>query len=375
MRVNLGRTSFKNAGLGFGVACMFGAALLFHASSSFAIMPFAQLQPPDGMISKAKFIPAQQGLVELKMPLNMLAATPKIELVNASGKVIDHCSGSIISDDGTLLTAGHCVEECLARGQALTKIDGISSVDRAKLSSVSCSVRINGQIIPAQILATNDCRGADRNAASTVNIQCKGLDYAVLKIDERFVKEQPCFHVSEKTPAPGTGVAAIGFPPLTARQVYQPGARDADDDGPYLTPGETIAYQNFCRTVNSTLEFKDQKFITATKPAVQAGHVLQTTTDVLRGVSGAGLVNVNNSTLVGVARSTIHNNPNKECVGSGFYSSTASILAAIRTDFPNLSLAETFRCEKKAFAPQNETAPANTKPATVPPAQAPQISR
>jgi hypothetical protein len=335
--------------------------LIFTATHSWARMPFTSLPLPESHISKTNFIPAQEGLRDLRIPLNMLAATPKIEFVDANGKVLDHCSGSQVSDDGTLLTAGHCVEQCLRKANAIKIVGGISVVDRALLSSARCLVRINGRISQASVLASNDCRGKDRFREGSANVTCNGLDFAILKTDDPSLRDQPCFHISSRLPVAGTGVAAIGYPPPTSREIYKSKARDSDGEGPFLTPGQTISYQEHCRTdvdkneKPRNLKPEDPLQRAAIKRHVVGGHVLQTTTDVLRGVSGAGLVDTNTYSLLGVARSYAGNTANVECIGSGYYTSTASVVAALNRDYPELNLMQTFRCENNAFAPQNET--------------------
>ena len=358
-----------------------GMILIFAGGEALALPPFISLQPPQAHISKTNFIPAQEGLRDLRIPLNMLAASPKVEFVDANGKVLDHCSGSLVSDEGTLLTAGHCVEHCLRKANAIKLVDGISVVDRAHLSSARCLVRINGRISQASVLASNDCRGADLFRSGTVNVACNGLDFAVMKVDDPFLTEQPCFQVSSGTPVARTGVAAIGYPPPTSREVYKSKARDSDGKGPFLTPGEIIPYQEFCRTEVDQNEAprdirpESSSLRAAIKRQVVGGHVLQTTTDVLRGVSGSGLADVNTFSLVGVARSYASNNANVECVGSGYYSSTASIMAVLKKDYPSLNLRQTFRCVNNAFAPQIETIVPENMPRDEKSSSSPQISR
>jgi len=361
-------------------------ALLVVSDLSQGRMPVVRLAPESQWpIHQTTFIPAEKGLRDLQAPLNMMAASPKIEFVDRGGNVLDHCSGSVVSDSGTLLTAGHCVEQCLSASQAIRNEEGLRVVDRSRMNAVPCLVRVNGTIMSAEILASHDCRGEDRYKTGNSRVACKGLDFAVLKVDAKNLGQlQPCFQISSRVPSARSKVAAIGYPPVTARVVYKSGASDSNGKAQFLTTGTVIPFQNHCyhdvdpssgeKPGNRSFGHPERAAIL--KRQVDSGDALQTTTDVLPGVSGAGLSDLNTFELVGVARSKILNSANVECVGSGFYTSTASILTALTKDYPQLDLDQVFRCEKNAFGSRNETkAPARTPPPGASPPSTSEASR
>lgn len=354
---------------------MFWAALMAAADISFALPPVQNFNftPP---IHKASYVAAEQGLRELNGPARLMETAPKIDILDKDGKVLDTCTANIVSDHGHILTAGHCFEICLRKAGLISVQDGISVVDRARLKDAGCSLRIGQNIAPVEILATNDCRGEDRFKEGNAKVKCNGADFAMVKLDPSLMESRSCVQVARgPAPGPDAQVGALGYPPRTLREIKKSGAKDSRGDGQYLTTGKVIPFQPHCYMdidgkkggeQPKNWSFGNPQEVAAMKRQVEAGHLLQTTADVLRGVSGGGLADLNTYELVGIARGSVINNELAECVGSGFFTSTASILDYLKTEFPQVNLDQALDCRQNAFtpapAPGQSKAPARVQP-------------
>lgn len=294
------------------------------------------------------FIPAAQALKDLVLPLNAMAATPLLRIPGKTG--LDRCSSSVVSDEGNFLSAGHCIEDCLVKAGAIHDDEGITVVDRTRLTDLRCPMEINGKMTKVKVLATNDCRGNDKDKAGNSRVACKGLDFALLQEDDSHIRSGlPCYKVSETKPEPGQAAASIGYPAKTFRATLKNGAGDSDGQSEYFSLGKTVPFQNFCKPNKDTpappLNFGNPDRAAVLKRNIEAGDVIQTVgAEAIYEMSGGSLMDLQSHELVGVVRSSIGNSPYVECDGSSFHTSTYGILRYLKTEFPQLDLTRIFHC-------------------------------
>jgi hypothetical protein len=158
------------------------------------------------------------------------------------------CSASVISPDGYVLTALHCMDECLKRNHLYEKIpDSIYSGNfRSKKAApnVLCKghripelgtgdLRLvevgNGYVVqsPEQLLELTSAEAGKRRAGKT--------DWAILKAE--LPQPAPCVPISRKALTAGQPVWVLGFPSRTSR----PGGRNSDGKHEHVTYGAVSA--------------------------------------------------------------------------------------------------------------------------------------
>jgi hypothetical protein len=309
----------------------------------------------DCHIQNADFLAPVETLGQLNLPLTAMAATPLIELLNVDGRVDARCTANVVSDAGTLMTAGHCVQACLERAGVFEKKQGISHVNQEKMAQVKCKIRVNGKLTEAEVLATNDCRGP----AEWTNLSPKscGSDFAFLKIkDTGVLGDAGCFHVGGRETATGAKVATIGYPYVTARTRLRTAAKDSDGRSQYVSYGETIPFTDRCLTeIDSDRGKPYAADMSRNMPVglyserVRTGATIQTNVDITKGNSGGGLIDQSTGEIVGIASSHVVLNQLRECKGASLFSSTREVREILARDYPRLDLGQTLRGEKKAL--------------------------
>jgi hypothetical protein len=309
----------------------------------------------DCRIQNADFLSPVETLGDLNLPLTAMAATPLIELMSEDGRLDARCTGNVVSDEGTLMTAGHCVQACLERAGVFEKKQGISHVNQEKMAQVKCKIRVNGKLTEAEVLATNDCRGPGE-WTNTSPKSC-GADFAFLKIkDTGALGPAGCFQVSGREIQAGAKVATIGYPYLTARARLKTGAKDSDGKSQFVSYGQTIPFTSRCSTeIDSdggrpyAADMSRNMPVALYQERVRSGATLQTDVDITKGNSGGGLIDQATGEIVAIASSHVVLNQLRECKGASLFSSTREVREILARDYPRLDLGRTLRCEKKAL--------------------------
>lgn len=320
----------------------------FWCSFSFA----AELASPEDFRSLRHdiiFTAPEEGLKEMKLPEALALAAPKIEILDNSGaRVTDRCSASVVSDHGHVLTAGHCLENCL-RPQRV--FDGDAPVSAASLIGITCNVRINGQVFKLPVVATSGCPGQGRFGP-----RCSGYDYAVL--DASALKDQlgACIPVSSSNGRPTDKALALSYPEANERTFAKGEKQNLAAHEKLASIGQIIETKETCLKDGVETRFTPNFPYTTLKRWIHDQTYLQTDIDILRGSSGAGLVNTSGE-LVGIAslyNIGVHNKA-QECKGSTFFTSAAASAREIKTSLPSEVASKVFDCKKNNFIKRART--------------------
>lgn len=319
--------------MGFVSSWMFIALSLMPLSGAAFQVPG---RPANTCLHRTNFLPSAEGLKAYQLPIRALAAAVKIELVNAQGKVFDHCSGMTVSQSGDILTAGHCFESCLSEANGYKSSSQGSVVDEQVLTSLKCSVRINGQPLDASLLAVSNCRLAERFKSGSSKV-CNGLDYALINVN---IKSTDCLPLGDRQVGVGSDVATFGFPTKTYRAYNEVGGRDSDGESQFATGGKTISPRPYCNQKNGS-QTRQVPFRADRWPHMERwlndGTMVQTEeVDLVGGVSGSGLIDLEAGEVVGVAAAAMVNDNFATCSGGSFFVSSRAIFADVAQRFPSV---------------------------------------
>lgn len=327
--------------------------LLLAQLATVAAMPAFQALRPPCLVERAGFLPSRTGLAQLGLPIELMTAAPKLELLAADGSLLDACSATSVSDEGHLLTVGHCLEKCVEAAGLYRKEDGVSKVERERLIEATCRVRIDGQETRARVLAMSDClwKGERQNAA--LADRCPHPDYALLKIEN--AQPRGCLAPGSGAPAPGTPVASVGHPMATFRRYYKAGALDAKGDAQAVSEGRVIEPSATClkRVDRGSDERAGARKLPEPDASralenVRRGDLIQTSgADAVKRSSGGPLVERATGRLLGISSFTFdENDAFTECEGATFYAPLTRIMERARRDFPSVDLEGAFRCAR-----------------------------
>jgi hypothetical protein len=159
-----------------------------------------------------------------------VTATLELHMIDDGGRDYDQCTGTVVSDDGNVMTAGHCVERCLRDAGAIRQDENISIVDRERMAQMTCRISIDNITYDAKVLATSDCRSGDDNKSGNSHIKCSRLDLAILKV--ALPVGTACFAMARKTPVArnnrGIGRLSRSKTLYAASRIAQPGTAKVD---------------------------------------------------------------------------------------------------------------------------------------------------
>lgn len=312
-------------------------------------MPVPRIAP-DCQIRRVSFIPAQEGLSQIGYALETGMAAPKIVVHDGQGK-IRTCASAMTSDQGHMLTAAHCVEGCLsAQGVYQAGLQG-STLDTAKLGAAECTIDVNGVPTKAKVLAVSRCKFDEAWGGVKA---CSGVDYAVLKIDPvPGAQASHCLDVAVDAPTAGASVSALSYPPQTQRKPVDERARDVTDHAQYMALGKVIEPRTTCLLKSNQgdqwVDIAIPQIVERMQERVRAGALLQTSVDMVKGASGAGLFDVASGQIVGIG-STMGRvkvqGTYSECQGATFFTSTAAMLREVHQNFPAINLDAVFSCPR-----------------------------
>lgn len=297
------------------------------------------------------FIPIK----EIADVLTTQAASVSIKFLMKNGLWQD-CSGAVVSDQGHLMTAGHCLENCSDTKELNSNPYGaymnFSGEYGAKKNRPSkCIAVVDGAETSVDIKMTSECSFEEHQAAVAIQppSKCSNFNEVAIILPQSKLKNKPCLPVA-KNFKEGERVYTIGYPYKTSR-----GEWDSDGESQYASFGEIIPYSHMCTMIKNTWDsdkFRnvDQpgdvvKFDSLLHPGLIVGTI-QTSADVVRGNSGGPLIN-SNGELIAVASfaDTQKNNEFKQCKGSSFFSPVAGINSQVSHSSSDFNFSKLV-CEK-----------------------------
>lgn len=335
---------------------------LFTAPRSGALPQVRRHSAVNSCLLRADFIPAEQALADLRLPLNIMAATPSIAMITSERGFLgtqkmlsSHCSSSITSDSGFRLASAHCFERCIHAAGGYKVLNGIHVIDKEKLNKITCKISVNGKTGQARLWAVSDCDAADLEASDKAP-KCRGLDYALFTVDGDSIPASPCLPSRDGPIKVDEDVLNVGFPAATSRRQHTPSARDSFGDGQYISTGKVVD-QSTCllkpigdpelyKTLQDT-GLVNGLVVDISKVKQARKDFVQTTTDGTHRSSGSALVD-RSGQQVGVLSSMVGILDIVECRGATFYSSIQKIKDAIKSDYPAVDLSDAFRCARNS---------------------------
>lgn len=297
----------------------------------------------DGLRHDVIFQSPEEGLAAMNLPESLAKTAPLYEVLDDKGRLLDRCSANVVSDQGHLLTAGHCLENCLKPQRVYT---GDAPVKAAALIGKTCNIRINGQVHKLPVLAINGCPGQGRWGP-----RCTGLDYAVL--DASSLKDQfpNCVGVSNNRPGPKDQALALNYPELNERTFRQGQKFKREVHDQVSSLGQIIETRDHCLLEGQETNLHSESFNMAiVRRWIANHHILQTDIDILHGSSGSGLINARGE-LIGIARmfnKRVHNK-NQECKGATLFTNASTAVEQIKASLPSETAKQVFSCDKNNF--------------------------
>ena len=115
------------------------------------------------LVHKTDFIPAETGIRELKLPLAVLSASPRLD------DGLGACAGAVVSDSGHILTSGHCVTGCIPELENDFLFD-FSHASAPRKDPSRCELKINGKLVSVRVIRARVCPPSDKGPWSTAKV-------------------------------------------------------------------------------------------------------------------------------------------------------------------------------------------------------------
>ena len=315
-------------------------SLLLATRESLALGPIQQPVIDCPYLSKVDFLKPQTALAEFGRPLALTTAMAKITILtempglpgafNTAGA---RCTGSYISDDGHILTASHCLDDCLFNDNGKPKMpEGVSSPPQCRILIGDSTEPIKFEVTKANSCSMSVRSALRKNIAHATPLTPKACqdgnlaDVAILK-PVRKPKDFSCLSLASAPPQLGNPLISLSYPRETFRAANdRPDAKDANGTSLYFSSGRIINEATCERTITNPSKIGAifQPTITVIRPlAPQIRDInpdlFQTTVDSEYGSSGAPLLNENDE-IVGVISKDDNkaSTPENECRGATF---------------------------------------------------------
>jgi V8-like Glu-specific endopeptidase len=289
------------------------------------------------------------------IPTSPSASNPKAaydRAVQASIRLFDsgsECSGSVISPDGYVITALHCVQQCIsdqklgaelefptfegrifsaiAKPLANNRCEGaqITVEDGSQNSKTYQAIRLVA--LGRGFTEFNDLKVMSASSAEVKKIAESDLDYVVLKIEDLNRDRLGCIPTAKKADAVGSRVWSIGFPGANSGRA---GGLSSDGRSELVSYGrrlQDVSQNEFFRASNLTPEHRARLMAMYLSPGLLVSNM-----DIYSGESGSMVLN-SQGQLQGVTTSVAlpgegNTNADKYIQGSGL----AIDIQAIRQD-------------------------------------------
>lgn len=254
-----------------------------------------------------------------------------VRITNIGIKDGIHCSASVISKKGHILTTSHCLDNCRMNwppeeGGKLNK-ESSSFIQKTHRKGKYCSLNINGKDTFAEVIVMNPCEIEELyneviEKKKSPKECMDANDIAVLKVDPALVSNEYCTEISfEKVPL-NAGVAAVGYPRQTSRNIRNTGdSNGVDVHGSF---GRTVRWK-YCELNNTKKRHTLDKSVLLWRDAFH-GKLIQATTDIVQGSSGGPLIDAKGR-IVAVTSGYIssQHGPESVCAGSSLFASVQSL--------------------------------------------------
>lgn len=268
----------------------------------------------------------------LSRALPTLAAGITFSVLRLDGQW-EGCSGSVVSDEGHILTANHCIDKCAndktpivsyldpyqllnmnlpkaSEGQCKIKIDGIETVVDVKVQS--CDSKENFEAL------TKNPRDPERHCVE-VN------DVAVI-IPKISLNNHPCVSTAKDYKV-GERIFTVGKP----RQTYR-GFKDADGKEVYASFGEIIPAQDKCTVIRQSdlRHGTSQPNYILNMPGFSSNspyrqNLVQTTLNIFSGNSGGPIINQSGEVIGVASMGAGYSDESRHCKGDAFFAPISGI--------------------------------------------------
>ena len=297
-------------------------------------------------LARAEFYPVEANLKRLGLPSSLAKASVRFQPLTTKGDINNDCSAVVVSDNGHVFTAAHCLDACLRKAGVYQAES--ANVERLKpeLLPAECPVLINEKYTIIKVLATADCIDAGVTKARP-DPSCVGLDIALGQIAPEL--------------APVCAVIAPSIGPQYAFALSYPHEKtlrlrdgEVEEFVQYFSEGQLVPFARTCnRIANSPKNPEDEKpglrslgspeTIDMYEREVAQGKQFQMTIDIIKGSSGAPIFD-REGRVLGVAQgySLKRHDRYLECAGATFMAPLIQLDLAIR--FPGVDLDASTNC-------------------------------
>ncbi len=294
------------------------------------------------------------------------------QIANAIVKLDGSCAGVMISNDGYLLTARHCIEWRIdKRHFRIDDIDGIITTRITKSSAIGSFINlsISGENFSGTVVALGTGSVMEEKESylqNALDVRTKlkekygndfefNSDFAIIKInsDHNF----PCIKGSKKDKTPSF-VLAIGFPNKT----FRPGEFNSDGKSKFFSAGQFCDNQQIqdikakknlsdlvdvLRTINE--KYGTEKTIEAIETLGFSDRLKSHSATITGGNSGGGLLDDDGNLLgINVMGATYYKDKNSKNVhtdGNGYMLPLSDIIAFIKKTSTKVHTDTIFSCK------------------------------
>lgn len=272
----------------------------------------------------------------------------KVLRISAIGTEKDsYCSASLVSKNGHILLASHCLDSCRYRWDAerpdKTNANSLFEfIPKSSRSEKVCSMQVNGVKVEVQVIAMNPCpienMYADFMEKKPVRKEClESNDTAIVQVPRDLIPATQCVEISWDKPPLNAPVTALGFPIRTQRKMSDAG--DSNGVNSFGSFGK-IVRQNHCNLDNSNVRQKMDSKIIDWRNAL-GENVIQSTADIVQGSSGGPLVN-DKGQIIAVTSGYISSRHGEEstCEGNSLFSGVRNLDQSLKRWNANLKKEE-----------------------------------
>jgi hypothetical protein len=330
---------------------LFAAILVLNLPTAGAVLPAlhsATLKNPNCArgTQNVSFTEAAIGLKELMQPGELAATTARFYYWREKNKLAA-CSTGFISDQGHMLTASHCLQNCT--------LEGVRREINVDTGEVSCLTYMAGKYVKVKVISSSKCDILDRwqKVGNTISLglplstlaSCDTDDLALV-LPETPPENFFCAPISGRAPALNEKVYAMGAPGATQRW----DGKDSDGMHMYVSNGNVVD-TDFCRRKDrNTGKPGVPRRLRFAEYARKVGY-LQVTADSYSGGSGGPLFNMQGEIIgLSAAFDKFHHNETAECPGATLFQPATKWREIIKARDPNVDLSQV-KCERKRRSP------------------------